>query len=352
MGGPSAAIPEFLSPTSINDLLDCPLRLAFRCDSRFAYLQRFGPRAALGIVAHGVAEDVGKGLLRSISNRDQVTAAIGAAWDSHLTGQVKLMGVAWAPAKPPEPTEWPGYHLTRARVFSRAIRNAFAKSHSQPIRHDMLLEKTLTDEARRIRGRPDRVEGPPGDRCIVDLKTGVSQAQPTIRQRRQLLVYAHLVEVKEGVLPKRMAIENAIGRRWEEPVAEIEVRDIVALARERRFELEVAVAEAVPESLAAPDKETCRWCPYRVCCPSYWSGLELSWDHGSVAGTVTHTVEGRADGIVAIDATSPVDDKGRKWILSRTTGRRHDEGSVIAVVDAERTEAPRHLKARWSTVIE
>ncbi len=123
---------DVLSPTAANDLLMCGYRLAWRLDRGFRSLRRPTPWSELGVVAHAVVEDVARGLLRHVTGSDEARSTIEDAWDSHLDAAVQDLKKAWAPATPPPPEEWPGYHLVRARILRRAMRGFDAERSGRP----------------------------------------------------------------------------------------------------------------------------------------------------------------------------------------------------------------------------
>lgn len=120
-----------LSPTAANDLLTCPYRLAWRFDARFRSLRRPSPWSSLGVVAHAVAEDVAKGLLADAMSHAEARALVESSWNKNETSAQALLDLSWAPASPPPPAEWPGYHVVRARTLRRALRDfSSARSNS------------------------------------------------------------------------------------------------------------------------------------------------------------------------------------------------------------------------------
>jgi RecB family exonuclease len=338
-----------LSPTAANDLIACGYRTAWRLDARFTSLRRPTPWSALGTVAHGVVEDVARGLIADSADKLSARRVVEEAWDRRVATEVARLSAAWRPAMPPSPDEWPGYHLTRARTIRRAVRRRRQRAERASVGTRTLVEYALTDGRLGLQGRVDRVEGPADDRCVVDLKTGLAQAEPTPEQRRQLLLYAHLVGVDSGVVPARVAIEDAAGRRWEQAITKDEVDDVViAVVEARSSYADAANAESLP-SLAKPGPAVCRNCPFRPVCGPYWLALSTDWAHGSAAGVVGAIVSSGPVAIIRLDAESPSDEAG-EWVVSMAPARAAVEGDRVGIVDAERTGAPRSLRWRWSTL--
>lgn len=339
-----------ITPSMANDLVDCGYRMAWRLDGRFKSLARPSPSSALGVAAHSVVEQLSRGLISRSSSEDEVRERLDHAWRVQIAKARATLDNAWSPASPPPPEEWPGYHLTRARLLRRAREVAERHGPATSAGSAAQVEKLLEDAGDELRGRPDRVEGPPGDRCVVDLKTGLAQAGPTVAQRRQLLLYVRLVQSATGERPSRMAIEDAAGRRWEESVDPIEVETAIADLGYHRSAYESAVKQDTPGIIARPSADTCRWCPYRLLCQPYWSSLKTNWQHGSVAGTVTNVRTAGQAAFLEIDATSPIDEGGHAWLVSAAPTLRPSVGSRTAIIGAELTGSARQLRWRWSTI--
>jgi hypothetical protein len=297
-------------------------------------------------------EAIANGLLKSAESADDARHIVETAWDSRIAEAAQDLRVAWPSSGPPAPEDWPGYHITRVRIMRRALQSFSAAEHgagwaqSRP-----QIERPLKDSAASLWGRPDRVEGPPGDRAVVDLKTGLAQASATTAQRRQLLLYAHLVAAQAGDLPKRIAIEDASGRRWEEPVDPGAVQAVIQEVGRARSEYESAATRGDFTVLAQPSPDNCRLCPYRPVCRPYWSSLDTSWQQGSVAGVIADAKVAPAGSVITVDAASPIDSRGQTWTVSAV----HESGVVtgrgVTIVDAELTGAHRHLRCRWRTTM-
>jgi CRISPR/Cas system-associated exonuclease Cas4 (RecB family) len=346
---------EMVSPTLANDLLACPYRVAWRLDTRYRYLRRPRPRSELGRVAHAVVEDIGKGLLDSVKSPQQAEELVESSWDIHLNESVRRLVKEWAPSVPPNPEDWPGFYLTKIRVLRRALRLLASHSQTHAKSHVSSIEKTLTDPDSGIHGRPDRVEELAEGTCVVDLKTGLTQTEPSANQRIQLLIYAYLVFKATGIWPSRIAIEDPSGRRWQEGIKTEDVTDLIARISEARVAFNRSSEVGKAREVARPEPETCRWCSYKPVCEPYWVSLTTDWEHGSVAGAVL-SFEGMGEkaSLMSILAVSPVDTAGEEWTVTAPSSLPAENlqmGAEVAVTGAEVTEAARFLRARWSTTL-
>ncbi len=334
-----------LSPTLANDLAACAYRVAWALDERYALLRRPTPWSELGVVAHACVEDIARGLLTGAHSRDEARTRVEQAWDRHLAKCQAILAEKWAPAEPPPPETWPGYHLVRARVLGRALRLFDQGIMVEPARVTAMVEQPLEDPATGIAGRPDRVEASPSGIRVVDLKTGLHQGKPTDSQRRQLLLYAHLVFIATGRRPSKVAVEGPSGERWEEDATAEIVAGAVAEVGLLRERFTAAVDEGRVDSLAVPGQETCRWCPYRLVCGPYWSNLESSWGHGSVLGAIKRRESRPGGAIIDIQAESPIDTAGNDWRVVGPGGMPGFTGQRLAVIGAEKGEG---LLLRWT----
>lgn len=283
--------------------------------------------------------------------RDETRRRVEQAWERHVAERRVDLIERWAPSEPPPPESWPGYYLVRARVIGRALRLLDRGKSAEPERATAMVEQPLEDPATGIAGRPDRIESSAAGMYVVDLKTGLTQGEPTESQRRQLLLYAHLVSVATGRLPAKVAIEGPSGERWEENVTGEKVAAAIAEVRALRERFEAAVGAGQAASLASPSPETCRWCPYRLVCGPYWQSLESTWRHGSVLGKIDRRDERSGRAVLGIRAESPIDLVGQDQIMLGPESMPGLVGQRLAVIGAERGEGP-ILRWTWSTLVQ
>lgn len=347
---PSPLKLEWLTPSIANDLLDCFYRVSWQLDPVYRSLNRPSTYSELGMVAHGIVEDAGHGMFRASGD---ARTAIERRWEERAALAEQELARAWSPTIPPQLEQWPGYHMTRARIIRRALQQSHPTSSDSKTLRDrgaMVAEHSLSDDRTQIRGRPDRLEGSEGAKRVVDLKSGLRQAEPSPEQLRQLLIYGYLVEASNEGRVAEVCVEDASGRRWETHYDRGEAEALVRLLVDRRASYNRAVREASLEEHAAPSPGGCRWCPYRVVCGPYWSNLSTTWGQSSLLGTIRSAAPSRSGSILVIEVESPVDQSESTWVLSSVPEQLALAGSSIAVVDAEATGAGKHLRWRWSTL--
>lgn len=356
-GEPASTPITTFSPSEINDLVACPLRVAFGRDPASARLKRPGVGAILGTVAHAVFEELGR-RSRWPDDPSERRAAIEAIWDEREEAGRAKLAAAWSPVVPPAPESWPGYQLKRVRTVRRALKRLDRATELPPDEPEratpMLTDDRLEDRASGLVGYPDLVREESGLLTVVDFKTGLAQGEPTEGQRRQLLLYAVLVQRWCGRWPDRLEVEDLTGDRW--PVDYTPLAAEVALreAEDAVTSLNSAIEQGAVATLACPEPETCRWCPYRTRCGPYWDALKLEWEHRSVRGTIVTAVSDGELANVAVRIESPRDAMGEVVRIGGLRGveTAPDEGAVMSLVDLVGSVEDGNLRAVWSTMFE
>ena len=143
-----------------------------------------------------------------------------------------------------------------------------------------LVEHRLEDPATGIYGTPDRVELIHGRLRVVDLKSGLHQQDATDNQRRQLLLYAHLVKATLGQAPDDLVIIDIGGRKTYVAFDTSDMAEAVRVAQRARDAWNSGISSRQPPySLAAPGPSACRWCPFRVTCRPSWETWAPEWSY-------------------------------------------------------------------------
>lgn len=330
---------QTISPSTLSAFRRCPLKLAFQRDPTTRGLRKPSPRAALGIVAHGVHEIAATGDPAPGQTR---RAWLDEQWETLLAGQVRRIAAAWPGRDVPPVTQWDGLVATRVRTLRRLgptsgrtpVPMGPAGVHAFP-----WIERNLEDPQTRISGTPDRVEVRDGKLRVVDLKSGVHQTGIQEDQKRQLLLYAHLVDVAIGRLPEVGIVEDATGKEYEIEIESVAVSAAVQDAQSAIASFNESVSRK--EVMAKASQAACRFCPFRTVCVSYWDSEGKSdWDvRGIVAGEPdarSFNVDTGGDRIVRIVRAA-----------GSTVPKSEDE---VLVLDLERA-GPDTLRMRWNSEI-
>lgn len=337
---PYATPLDEVAPTMVNALLECPRRVAFRRDKRTRQLSRPTTRTALGQVSHRLTELVLKGHAPA---RESRRAWLESEWDSAIANQAAALATAWPGRPVPAPNQWRGYVATRTRLLRRlenyectsalgpAIGGGAPRSES-PL---PWVERKLADTEIGLCGTPDLVEERGGSVRVVDLKSGVHQSEVRESQRRQLLLYAHLVAKALDRAVAEVAIVDVGGRERAMGITAAQIEHAVATAVSAREAFnEAADNGSVP---ANPSSDACRFCIFKVVCRAYWDARQDDWETDLLVGTVT----GLAPPNVA---TIAHDDKSVRVVL--TSGERVKVGDQVAITGLARAGQDTY-RLRW-----
>jgi len=356
------SLPDFLtptpesidrvSPTMANQLLGCGLHVAFRRDPNHAGWHRPSEFSALGSAAHAVTESA---YLRRDwpDDETELRGLLEAVWNNKIADERTKLIEAWSPSEPPPAEEWPGYHLTRARTIRRCARLISNRQPHKPGEGPRpQVEVALKDRETGLWGRADRIERSGGQMRVVDLKTGLRQAEPTESQRRQLMLYAVLCQREYGEWPTEIAIESASGELTtmllDPDEAEAALRDVTLAVK--GFNRAIGSGHD-PLSMARPSVDQCRWCEFRVMCRPYWEHLQSDWDHRSVLGEITGTGETDQGSYVELCIHCPTEHAGADLNISQLASPMRGDARWIAVTDYLGQASSGHVQARWSSQV-
>ena len=338
------------APTTVNSLAACPYRVALVR----AGLVRTKPSlaAALGQVAHEMHEFYWRGGVADQAE-DAIEPALRDEWDRLVAAKQHVLDGIYGDGAPPRAVDWPGYALTR----SRTIRSLRRLAEVRPVGRGSGAVKSeirLTDDVTGLYGTLDRLEVSDGKVTIVDLKSGVWQAEVTPEQRRQLLLYAWLVHVARGTWPVEVIIETAAGVQTAIAVVKEEVEQHVAKAHELVTEFNAAVDAGwtALAGCARPAEETCRGCIARVACEPYWTALSTEWRYqGAVYGRVTKSTATPEGTTITVDTIRPRGRLGQPTAVYQVRAVDIGVDDVIAVVGADERGSASVLRCRWDTQV-
>jgi hypothetical protein len=348
-----------VSPSTVNSLLQCELRVAFMQDSEFRQWLRPTPRSSLGIVAHQLAAE--SAAQQTARSREERSAAwLENRWETLVQSQSAALKKAWAPASPPEPKDWPGYALVKVRLIRRLLRQQAGTTGEHQTGTGLpahtgqptlpLLERKMSDSATGIHGTPDRVERSGGRLRVIDLKSGLRQSDVTDDQRRQMLLYSHLVATTLGETPDDLIITDVAGNETLVPSSSSAVADAVLQAQQARDSWNSAIADAPTAlPLASPDQQACRWCPYRVVCLPSWQACEPGWEIPAAASGVVKQVA-RADSHLEVEITQdlPLYATGDPARLVGGARPEFSVGDHVVATDLDRVGQATY-RLRWSS---
>lgn len=340
-----------ISPSLANQLLTCQLRTGFARDPEHKGWRRPSTWSALGVAAHAVTEAVFK---RNDwpENPSAARELLEELWTEEIERGVKNLAETWSPATPPPPQEWPGYALTRSRTIRRASKlAAVPKVAGTKPAPGTGVELELRDPDSGLFGRADRIEYEGGSTRVVDLKTGLHQDEPTEAQRRQLLLYAVLVHRTNGEWPTSIAVEDASGNRYSQPLDAARAEDALADVQAAVAGFNSAIGDGSLVASASPDSERCRWCEFRVICAPFWEAVSSEWGQRSVLGSVVETGRSEMGTYVSISVESPADRAVTDAHISGLPSALPSGATRIAITDFTGSPEAADVRARWSTVV-
>jgi hypothetical protein len=213
-----------------------------------------------------------------------------------------------------------------------------------------LVEKEIKDPKTGLLGTPDWVQQDGGTTRLLDFKTGLRQSTPTDEQRRQLLLYAHLVRVKIGKLPDVCAVVDGAGVEHPVDVNEVDVNETLSFAVAAVADYNRHAANNALDELAKPSDTACRWCPFRPVCLRYFEARQPDWmgSKGDLHGEVTE-VDTAAERLT-IEASYPAGLSGSRI---RVTGVSQASdirpGLACSIVDTDLLGGPTSQCMRWDS---
>jgi CRISPR/Cas system-associated exonuclease Cas4 (RecB family) len=292
---------DTISPSALNRLLGCPRRLAYSRDGKTSSWQRPTTRTALGTAAHRLTESVERA--KKTPPAKDMSAWLRASWDDLVAAQVHALSAAWPDRDVPPPRSWPGYATTKVRLIRGLERRIATHTGPAPDPHGSpgtgtggqpplpWVERRLEDAGSQLFGTPDRVEDIQGTLRVVDLKSGVHQGEINETQKRQLLIYAWLVNQTLNRLPDVLVVVDVAGREKVLAVDATEVDRVVTGAATAVHEFNAAVSGGA-RLQSHPAPELCRWCEFRIVCGDYWAAREDQWpSHRDIAGSVVSVTQ-------------------------------------------------------------
>lgn len=290
---------DSISPTRLEELIACPLRIAWSQQGDPVGARPLDDAALKGVAAHRAIE-----LLVSLVARD-VEEAWTAACD-------ELAAVG------PDPRETPGAQRVRSRLSSRYPQLADFIERFGPA--EALTEQHLSSDDSRIAGIADLVLL--GDSvAIVDYKTGLVTEEDDVKSafRRQILIYSKLAKETYGRPISHIALfslrqgfiavdADEIGAQavWDEAIE--------ALDEFNRLTPGEQPARATPEN--------CRWCTYNLACSP---GIAALVDHARELGGI-----GAVSGCLIADPIAAAN--GRAALFVRPAGPGKAEGLRVTNV--------------------
>lgn len=257
------------------------------------------PKGWLGTTYHEVLERIAG----VDSKEETLNDAVERLWNEAIEKQYQRSQAHSLDSRFGSPTGWPGYFVARASVSLRAkdliaesaaTRPSTPKLTAGPAHDGSIREHEFTSFDGKLRGRPDVIRADE----VVDYKSGAiteydeATQAPVIKAAyiRQLRIYGFLVKDALGKWPKRGVLLPLAGVGVDitlDPSDCIrEATDAVALLDAYNSQVR---SDADIEKFASPSPDGCRWCSYKLVCPSFWRVATPEWS-GQLDGAAVQGV--------------------------------------------------------------
>ena len=290
------------TPSSAPIFLQCWLRVAYASDPAFRNEVPGSPAARLGTACHRVLELAGAGQLPR-SSEPGWTEAFDATWEHAIAAEEESARKHPLESHLPPAKRWPGYAIrkVRTRKLAAKLSGADAPRAAATPGGEVELEQEHAGFEGKLRGRPDIVRRTADGTAIEDYKTGslyeAESGELKDSYRLQLLLYAALAE---EVMGDGATSATLIPLEGEPARIEIKGSEAAEAAGEVISAMDSynqAVAAGTPgEDLASPEPDHCRFCPFAVRCPAFWSAITPEWDTEgilAVAGQISNSAVSR-----------------------------------------------------------
>lgn len=294
---------EYATPSSAPLLLQCQLRVAYASDPEFRKEVPSSPAARLGTACHRVLELAGAGALPAAGGPDWLDG-FEKAWSEAIASEEASAGEHPLEQHLPPAEHWPGYSIRKVRTRRLAERLGAVVTARVPRQAQAAeLEQERRGLGGKLRGRPDVVRRTEKGSVIEDYKTGslfeADTGELKAAYRLQLLLYAALEQEATGEATRDARLIPLEG----DPAA-IEIggdeagqaaRDVIAALDEYNQNVQACTS---PEALADPSPEHCRFCPFAIRCPGFWSAVNPDWGADgivAVTGEITASKSSRFD---------------------------------------------------------
>lgn len=342
-----------IAPTLANSLLACEKKVAFQLDPSTAGLSRPSTRTALGSAAHVLIEAVLKGEAPPAGERE---GWLEEKWSEVLDYEAQTLSLAWIGRPVPPTGAWPGLVATRRRLLKRlqtlkvsAPERFEAQGQGQDEADEETpalpwIERWLEDPETGLVGRADLVEEVNGCVRVVDHKTGVHQGEIRETQRRQLLIYAHLVSVRLGVSVSEGVVLDSKGKEKAFRFDPLEVEEVVGEVVSARETFEAS--RRTRTFTASPTPETCRFCSFRTVCIDYWIARDshdtlVAWPANDIRGAV---IQHQVPNVVSVGEGSGA------VLVVLVNGVSLGEATEMVATDLDR-HGDHGARMRWDSLI-
>lgn len=275
-----------VSPSHAVGLASCALREVWAA-SRAPHLLPLSPTARLGIVAHRLLEESGRGLLSGLTSEEVV-----ARWDEMWGEAEEEASRSWLDRHlVPLAGAIPDFEVRKLRAIARAsalaaeTTSTTGEGGSRP-RSAWGVEVPVASPDGNAAGRIDAVIWTRDGPVIRDYKVGaiheaVGGGVPGIKTvlSVQLKLYAAIYAAMTRTWPVRLEVVPLVGAPETIPFSADECARLLYEAIRRRDRANRIVESEAPvrikiSQLASPNPSACAYCLYRPACGPYMDAVE------------------------------------------------------------------------------
>ena len=272
---------EYITPSRALALRQCALREIYSSASSFCLLPSH-PAAELGIVAHRLLEEAGRGILSGTHRAQVETKFDELAREADRKLRSRWVTRHLAPLK----SSASQYEVLRIRAAKHAMHLSRGREARLPHRRARKHrssghELRVTTHEGFVRGRIDAVSHSESGPVIQDYKTGRvfsgRQGGRDLKREHeyQLKLYAAMYYLQESILPARLEVVPASGKPIEVPFTIPECLEMLEKDVARGRSLNSAIAQSqgdiglLESKFANPAPKSCMFCCFRPWCQPY-----------------------------------------------------------------------------------
>ncbi len=279
-----------VSPSHAVGLTLCALREVWTA-SRAPHLLPLTPAARLGIVAHRLLEESGRGLLNGLTSD-----RISARWDEILRRAEEDASRSWLDRHlVPLAGSIPDFEVRKLRAIARA--SALANEATRTLGEGgsrahatWRVEVPVATPDGSAAGRIDAVVRTLDGPVIRDYKSGAIHEAGGAGQLEikgafsvQLKLYAAIYAAMTGTWPVRLEVVPLVGAPESVPFSREECVRLLSDAVRHRDQVNRIIESEAPiamkmSCLASPSPSTCAFCPYRPGCRPYTDAIKPNTD--------------------------------------------------------------------------
>lgn len=271
---------KFISPSSFFYWEKCPLKAIYSSEFKGQQIFPKHPDADMGSLIHAFFENKTKWNIFS-------TEAFEERWER----EINKLDEAYKRSDIQKiyfPIKWNAKYLAVKKIL---LKKSLLKKNQFPsnVMHKNIKFEQWIDDGRDVGGRVDQIVFNEQNDIveIIDIKTGnIFELVDKKRELKtayvqQLLIYAYIINIKQGFYPKCF-IQEIKGYKHHVEIKEEIAIDIYKRALDLKSKINKGINEGQIDQLATPSVENCFRCDYRPNCSKYQNKLINNFESKNV----------------------------------------------------------------------